>query len=164
MTHRHFVSSLIVLTVLAASASIASGQAAVSKAKAPAAAAASLKTSWGDPDLQGVWTNHHGVPLERPGNLAEKSELSPEDVQALETAAAANRDRKVPGQVGAYNSFWLESGQRSFSKQSSLIVDPPDGKLPLRQDVKAAIDVRNAAKRSPTYLTPSWDDRDTYER
>ena len=166
MTHRYFVSSLVVLTVLAVSASNASGQAAVSKAKAPAAAAgaANLKTSWGDPDLQGVWTNHHGVPLERPSNLAEKSELSPEDVQALETAAAANRDRKIPGNVGAYNSFWLESGQRSFSKQSSLIVDPPDGKLPLRQDVKAAIDVRNAAKRSPTYLTPSWDDRDTYER
>jgi hypothetical protein len=164
MTHRHFVSSLIVLTVLAVSASIASGQAAVSTAKAPAAAAANLKTSWGDPDLQGVWTNHHGVPLERPGNLAEKTELTNQDVEALETAAAANRDRKVPGQVGAYNSFWLESGDRSFSKQTSLVVDPPDGKLPLRPDVKAVIDARVAAKRSPTYVSASWEDRDTYER
>src|SRR2546425_550820 len=164
MTHRHFVSSLIVLTVLAASASIASGQAAVSNAKAPAAAAASLKTSWGDPDLQGVWTNHHGVPLERPGNLAQKSELTSQEVEALEAEAATNRDRAVPGQVGAYNSFWLESRERSFSKQTSLVVDPPDGKLPLRPDVKAVVDARVAAKRSPTYVSASWEDRDTYER
>src|SRR3989475_9445073 len=124
MKHRHFASSLVALAVLASSASIARGQAAV--AKAPEAAGAKLQTSWGDPDLQGVWTNHHGVPLERPSNLAQKSELTNQDVEALETAAAANRDRKVPGQVGAYNSFWLESGDRSFSRQTSLVVDPPD--------------------------------------
>ena len=164
MRRRHFASSLVMLAVLASSASIASGQAAVSKAKAPAAAGAELKTSWGDPDLQGVWTNHHGVPLERPSNLAEKSELTSQDVEALEAAAAANRDRKIPGQVGAYNSFWLESGERSFSRQTSLIVDPPDGKLPLRPDVKAVLDARVAAKRSPTYVSASWEDRDTYER
>jgi hypothetical protein len=104
------------------------------------------------------------VPLERPGNLAEKSELTNQEVEALEAAAAASRDRAVPGQVGAYNSFGLESRERSFSKQTSLIVDPPDGKLPLRPDVKAVIDARVEAKRSPTYLSASWEDRDTYER
>ena len=162
MKHRHFASSLVALAVLASSASIARGQAAV--AKAPEAAGAKLQTSWGDPDLQGVWTNHHGVPLERPGNLAQKSELTSQEVEALEAEAATNRDRAVPGQVGAYNSFWLESRERSFSKQTSLVVDPPDGKLPLRPDVKAVIDARVAAKRSPTYVSASWEDRDTYER
>ena len=34
-----------------------------------------IKTTWGDPDLQGVWTNDHGVPLERPGNLGDKAFL-----------------------------------------------------------------------------------------
>ena len=162
MKHRHFASSLVALAVLASSASIARGRAAV--AKAPEAAGAKLQTSWGDPDLQGVWTNHHGVPLERPGNLAQKSELTSQEVEALEAEAATNRDRAVPGQVGAYNSFWLESRERSFSKQTSLIVDPPDGRLPLRPDVKAVIDARVAAKRSPTYVSASWEDRDTYER
>lgn len=164
MRHTHFASSLVILAVLASSASIARGQAAVAKAKAPEAAGAKLQTSWGDPDLQGVWTNHHGVPLERPGNLAEKSELTSQEVEALEAAAAAGRDRAIPGQVGAYNSFWLESRERSFSRQTSLIVDPPDGKLPLRPDVKALIDARVAAKRSPTYVSASWEDRDAYER
>jgi len=162
MKYRHFASSLVVLAVLAASASIARGQAAV--AKAPDPAGVKLRTSWGDPDLQGVWTNHHGVPLERPGNLATKTELTSQEVEDLEAAAVANRDRAVPGQVGAYNSFWLESRERSFSKQTSLVVDPPDGKLPLRPDVKAVIDARVAAKRSPTYVSASWEDRDTYER
>jgi len=162
MKHRHFASSLVALAVLASSASIARGQAAV--AKAPEAAGSKLQTSWGDPDLQGVWTNHHGVPLERPGNLAQKSELTSQEVEALEAEAATNRDRAVPGQVGAYNSFWLESRERSFSRQTSLVVDPPDGKLPLRPDVKAVIDARVAAKRSPTYVSASWEDRDTYER
>ena len=164
MTHRHVASSLVILAVLVSSAPIVRGQAAATTAKSPNAAGPQLKTSWGDPDLQGVWTNHHGVPLERPGNLAAKSELTSQEVEALEAAAAASRDRAVPGQVGAYNSFWLESRERSFSRQTSLIVDPPDGKLPLRPDVKAVIDARVAAKRSPTYLSASWEDRDTYER
>src|SRR5262245_6469922 len=59
----------------------------------PKAAGPKLQTPWGHPDLQGVWTNHHGVPLERPGNLAAKSELTSQDIAALETAVAANRDR-----------------------------------------------------------------------
>jgi hypothetical protein len=164
MRHKHFASSLVALAMLTWSASTARGQAAVATAKAPGAAAAQLKTPWGDPDLQGIWTNHHGVPLERPSNLAEKAELTIQEAEALEAAAAANRDRKIPGQVGAYNSFWLESGERAFSRQTSLIVDPPDGKLPLRPDVKAIIDARVAAKRSPTYASASWEDRDTYER
>jgi hypothetical protein len=86
------------------------------------------------------------------------------EVAALEAAAAANRDRAVAGQVGTYNSFWLESRERSFSRQTSLIVDPPDGRLPWRPDVKAVIDARVAAKRSPTYASSSWEDRDAYER
>jgi hypothetical protein len=164
MRHTHFALSLVILALLASSASVVQGQAAASRSKARGADAASLKTSWGDPDLQGVWTNHHGVPLERPGNLAAKTELTNEDVAALEATAAANRDRKIPGNVGAYNSFWLESGERAFSKQTSLVVDPPDGKLPMKPDVKAVLDARVAAKRSPTYVSSSWEDRDTYER
>ena len=139
MIRTHLASSLVIVAVVASSASIARGQAAVATTNAPKAAGPKLQTPWGHPDLQGVWTNHHGVPLERPGNLAAKSELTNQDLAALETAVAANRDRAIPGQVGTYNSFWLESRERAFSKQTSLIVDPPDGRLPLRPDVKAVI-------------------------
>jgi hypothetical protein len=102
--------------------------------------------------------------LERPANLAGKSELTNEDVEALEELARANRDRATPGQVGTYNSFWLESGNRSFAKQTSLVTDPPDGKLPFRPDIKKILDARIAAKRSPTYVSASWEDRDMFER
>jgi len=122
------------------------------------------RTPWGDPDLQGVWTNHHGVPLERPNALAGKAELTNQELAALEAEAIQNRDRAIPGQVGSYNSFWVERGERAFSKRPSLIVDPPDGRLPLRPDVKKILDARVAAKRSPTYASSSWEDRDAYER
>src|SRR5712692_756023 len=66
------------------------------------------KTPWGDPDLQGVWTNHHGVPLERPNDLAGKAALTDQELAALERAAVQNTDRPLPpGQTGTYNSFWL---------------------------------------------------------
>src|SRR5262245_40714867 len=110
MSYRHLASALVIVAGVAFSASIARGQGAVALAKSPKAVDPPLRTPWGHPDLQGVWTNHHGVPLERPSNLAEKSELTSQEVAALEAAAAANRDRAVPGQVGTYNSFWLESG------------------------------------------------------
>ena len=56
----------------------------------------------------------------------------------------------------------MEKGRRS--NQTSLIVDPPDGKLPIRPEVKTFVDAKVAAKRSNTYASVSWDDRDAYER
>jgi hypothetical protein len=56
----------------------------------------------------------------------------------------------------------MERGKRS--KQTSLVVDPPDGRLPIRPEVKKVVDAKVAAKRSPTYVSASWEDRDAYER
>src|SRR2546422_3201255 len=97
MGRKQLASSVVILAVVAASAAIARGQAAVATANGPKAAGPKLRTPWGHPDLQGVWTNHHGGPPERPSNLSDKSELTNQEVAALETAAAANRDRAIPG-------------------------------------------------------------------
>jgi hypothetical protein len=87
----------------------------------------------GHPDLQGIWSFATITPLQRPDDLAGKQVLTDEETARLEQRAAANRiDRPPrPGDPGAYNQFWIDSGTKVVpTKQSSLIVDPPDGRLP----------------------------------
>ena len=87
------------------------------------------RTPWGDPDLQGFWNNNSAVPLERPANLGERDTLTAEEV---EQRAEQRRNLLVgrrEGDTGSYNDFWFEHGQDN--DRSSLIVDPPDGRLPL---------------------------------
>ena len=89
------------------------------------------RTPWGHPDLQGVWTNSTTTPLERPADLADKSVLTEEErrVRDKEVASRSSFDRvgSLPG-VGAYNEFWMERGALNY--RTSLVIDPPDGKIP----------------------------------
>ena len=87
------------------------------------------RTSWGVPDLQGLWTNSTRTPFERPDSLADRDRLTPEEVAALEASVAGAWDRPPsPGDPGGYNEFWREPG--FFLERTSLIVDPPNGRLP----------------------------------
>ena len=80
------------------------------------------RTAWGDPDLQGVWTNRTTTPLERPSEFEGRTELSAEERADLDAQAEANRDRPPPpGRTGAYNSFWLDRGLRRTRRRSSSI-------------------------------------------
>ena len=91
------------------------------------------RTPWGDPDLQGIWNNSTVTELERPAELAGKQVLTAGEAAALEKKAAENRvDRPPkPGDPGTYNQAWFDRGTKVVAtKQTSLIVDPPDGKLP----------------------------------
>ena len=101
----------------------------------PPAAAAQGRTPWGDPDLQGVWANDAVTPLERPAGLGARELLTDEELAA---AAAANAQRRIdtggpregdPILLQGYNQFWMP--RREVSRQTSLIVDPPDGRIPL---------------------------------
>jgi hypothetical protein len=99
----------------------------------PAAARSAPRTSWGAPDLQGVWDFRTITPLERPDNLAGKAVLTEKEAAALESQAAAQRVDRSPtqGDPGTYNQFWFDYGNNvAATRQTSLIVDPPDGKLP----------------------------------
>ena len=120
------------------------------------------RTPWGDPDLSGLWTNPTITPFERPSSMEGKPSLTPEEVAALEADTAAARARSDanprPGVVGAYNQFWLDSGTRVVeSGQTSLVVDPPDGRVPTRPKAEATRDY-NLAHVGDSYAHMSvWD-------
>ena len=101
------------------------------------------RTEDGVPDLQGIWTNPTITPFERSPELADKQFLTEEEAAEIEARAAANRvDRPpAPGEVGSYNQFWFDSGSEVVSTRStSLVVDPPNGRVPLRPEAEARRD------------------------
>ena len=86
-------------------------------------------TPWGDPDLQGAWTNTTTTPLERPADLAGKTELTDEEWALRNPESGLSDDRPSGDPVGFYNDYWLEQGE--LSRQTSLIVEPSNGRLPV---------------------------------
>lgn len=114
----------------------------------------SARTPWGDPDLQGQWTNSTVTPLERPSAFAGKELLTDEDVADLQEQARNRGDRPPrAGDTGTYNDFWTDRGKPT--NRTSLIIDPPDGKFPAL--------TADGQKRQPRG-TDSWEDRNMWER
>ncbi len=119
------------------------------------------RTPWGDPDMLGVWTNETITPFERPAEQ-DKEFLSDEEAVAIEEGVARRRaasdGTSPPGNVGSYNQFWLDSGTELLSsRQTSLVVDPPDGRVPTRPSSEAQRDYyREHAGDSYKYMSV-WD-------
>jgi len=99
-------------------------------------------TPWGEPDLQGTYTNQTLTPLERPANLGTKAFFTKEEAEKLEKQSeerrVANADAPPrAGDVGNYNDFWMEPGTKVVgSLQTSLVVDPPEGRVPLKKEAE----------------------------
>jgi len=97
------------------------------------------RTPDGQPDLQGIWSNATITPLERPDDLAGKTALTEKEAAEYEKEVVkrTNVDRRE-GIVGteadvarAYNNFWYDRGTKTVgTRRTSLIIDPPDGKIP----------------------------------
>ncbi len=120
------------------------------------------RTPWGDPDLQGVWTNRTTTPLERPDDFEGQALLSAEERAEFDAEAEANRDSPPPpGQTGSYNSFWFDRGLRG--DQTSLIVDPPNGRYPAKTDRVQESDAAFASMRDGTEFE-TWEDLNLYDR
>jgi hypothetical protein len=93
------------------------------------------RTAWGDPDLQGIWTNEYDTPLQRPAHFAGKEFFTEEERAELDKQRAAllGRDLRVErgtelDVAGAYNAVFMST--KRTGRRTSLIVDPPDGRVP----------------------------------
>ena len=87
------------------------------------------RTPWGDPDLRGTWSYASLTPLQRPVNFRDQHVFTEEQAAARNAGANAERPH-VPGNVGSYNAHWFDKGRVDPSRRTSLIVDPPNGRLP----------------------------------
>jgi hypothetical protein len=99
------------------------------------------RTPWGDPDLQGIWPGNAGVPMQRAVELGDRryltdGEFSKREAQAAAQAKADTEQYVTRGREGGGGrgggvgppDHWLERGKPS--RQTSLIIDPPNGRLP----------------------------------
>jgi hypothetical protein len=111
-----------------------SAQAPAASVTAPAPAAA-LKTPWGEPDLQGIWTDETDTPLQRSPKFANQEYLTEAQRSELDARRSAllRRDRRVErgtelDVAGAYNALFMT--QKRTGARTSMIVDPPNGRIP----------------------------------
>jgi hypothetical protein len=129
-----------------------------------------LRTLDGQPDLQGVWANSTLTPLERPAELAGKEFLTEKEAaeygqRTLANLTSERRDADPAVDVGrSYNEFWRDRGSSVIaSRRTSLIVDPPDGKVPaLTPAAQKKQDEARAWARQHTADGP--EDRSLWER
>jgi hypothetical protein len=128
-----FSSSMITTAIVAATVSAATSMFAT--AQSPASATTALKTPWGEPDLQGIWTEEFDTPLQRPVRYGNQELLTEAQRQELDLERAAhygNDPRQERGSAvdvgGAYNTTFLTI--KHAGARTSMIVDPPDGRLP----------------------------------
>src|SRR6202051_498595 len=176
MRHRRFATPGVLAAVIAGISLAAVTVAGQAPAKAPAGKAwTAPRAADGHPDLSGVWSHNSATPLERPLELAGRAFLTDQELAAMKRAAAelfnGNGDaafgdavylaalKNVLGKekgfssrdaaTGDYNSFWIVD--RDFDNRTSLINDPPDGRIPA---MTPAAEKRRAAAEEHRRLHP----------
>ena len=128
------------------------------------------KTPWGDPDLQGNWPAAFNIPMSRPSNLKDKEVLSDEEFAQAQAArfrqSSATRQQFSEQVTINPPSYWSEGG--TIAKQTSMVVDPPDGRLPALTPEAQKIIRSERGGLGPGQHFPdkvdSWEDFDYYSR
>ena len=131
-----FSGSMVAVAVAAAVGSAAiSVPVTPASPQAPTAPSAALKTPWGEPDLQGIWTDEFDTPLQRPAKYANQeffTEAQREELDQQRGALFGSDPRQERGSAvdvgGAYNTSFLTV--KHAGARTSLVVDPPNGRIP----------------------------------
>ena len=163
-----------VMSIAVAGAFIGAAGAALGQAANPAPAAKSWtqpKTPWGDPDLQGTWTSDDciGTPLNRPANLGDKLYFTEQELAQRENRIEKQKETDLQETVASNQrvgtgppAHWGERARRPC-KQTSLVVDPPNGRTPdLLPEAKARPIPEGAGNNNPK--ADSWEDFSYYIR
>jgi hypothetical protein len=139
-------------------------------AAASAQQAASPRTPWGDPDLQGTYTNtyENGTPLERPEQFAGRklSDVTGEELRQLRLAIQQRTIGNFQGPIHAPDHWWQDNLYLDRGSQAWLIVDPEDGRIPpltpeAQKRNAARVAAQKASGRGPA---DSYTDRSLYDR
>ena len=171
MRNRPFAAAVVAAAFLALAALPAAAQS--------GAAPEPLRTPDGQPDISGIFTFRTLTPLQRPSALEGQETLSLEEAAAFEAsertrlnrdlfdpiagAPSAGYQPRAEGGVLSYNEFWYERGvELTSDKRTSLVVDPPDGRIPFRPEYQAASRIRRLNLRNG--FADSYTDRSLADR
>ena len=165
MSHRHLAALVTAFAIVALMPGLAAAQS--ENANLP-------RTAWGTPDLQGVWDFRSITPMERPDDLADTEFLTAEEAARLEQETLARNEELLSrpaqrttvtesvdsgenGAPGFYNNFWLDRGTTTVgTRRTSLVVDPPNGKMPpLTPEAEAQQTALRAAREGVVTHAPT---------
>ena len=128
------------------------------------------RTPWGDPDLQGNFTNiyENGTPLERPDQFAGRNleDIKGDELRAIKDAIRKRTVEAFNGPIHAPDNWWQPALALDKGSQAWLVVDPKDGRIPpltpqAQKRIAAAAAARKASTRGEA---DSWTDRSLYDR
>ena len=174
---KRFLTTFVVVVTL-----LSGGSSAVLAAEAVNEGWTLARTVDGQPDLQGVWANNNVTPLERPPEWEGKERLTDRELEALKVAAsqasnggadalfgdqlvlaaiARAKAESYDPTTGNYNQFWV--ADRDFSNRTSLVVDPPDGRIPPFTEA-ASERLCKQMKHALGHPADTWTDRPLSER
>lgn len=169
-----FFASMGALAVLFAITPVAtvslSGQTTKAAPKTAAKKWTPPKTPWGDPDIQGSFSNtsENGTPLERPEQFEGRrlEDIKGEELLAIKREAQKRTVGNFEGPLHALEGWWQPDLNMDKGSQAWLVVDPPNGKIPpltaeAQQRAAARAQARRISGRGPA---DSWEDRSLYDR
>lgn len=128
------------------------------------------RTPWGDPDLQGSYSNlsEQGTPMERPNEFVGRQlqDVKGDELKAIKQASQNRTVQSFAGPLHAPDSWWQADLNLAKGSQAWFVIDPEDGKIPaMTAEATARINAQAAARRALGHgPSDSWEDRSYYDR